>query len=204
MSNFYLVPVDPTQIGDDTVSAPKYMLTDLAGLNITCIPYGVEAITLLSLPAPNAALAAEADVYAFPDDLSEALTDSDVTTLSAYLDNANVPSTFLTVGMTFQDVVRQIAQVFLLAQAISSESDGASIFPSGTTVDSPIASQTMGKGGGNSGGIGGSTPSALANVAGSTAGVFDLSDVDTSESIGDTLLVVSQQFTEPIQLGGEI
>ena len=204
MSNFYLVPVDPTQIGDDTVSAPKYMLTDLAGLNITCIPYGAEPLTLLSLTAPNAALAAEADVYAFPDDLSEALTDSDVTTLSAYLDNANVPSTFLTVGMTFQDVVRQIAQVFLLAQAISSESDGASIFPSGTTVDSPIASQTMGKGGGNSGGIGGSTPSALANVAGSTAGVFDLSDVDTSESIGDTLLVVSQQFTEPIQLGGEI
>ena len=204
MSNFYLVPVDPTQIGDDTVSAPKYMLTDLAGLNITCIPYGAEPLTLLSLTAPNAALAAEADVYAFPNDLSETLSDQDVAALDSYLSDANVPSAFLTVGMTFQDVVRQLAQVFLLAQAISSENDGASIFPSGTTVDSPIVSQTMGKGGGSTGGIGGSTPSALVNVVGTTAGVFDLSDVDTSESIGDTLLVVSAQFTQPIEIGGEI
>jgi len=204
MPNFYLVPVEPIQIGDDTVSAPKYFLTDLAGLNIACIPYGVESLTLLSLPTANAALAAEADVYSFPNDLSEALTDSDVAALDSYLSDVSVPSAFLTVGMTFRDVVRQLAQLFLLAQAISSESDGASIFPSGTTPDSPVVSKTMSKGGGNIGGVGGSTPSALANVAGSQAGVFDLSDVDTSESIGDTLLVVSAQFTQPIEIGGEI
>ena len=117
--NFYLVPLAPTTIGGRTTLAPKYFQTDLAGASFSSIPFGTRSVALLSLAAPNTALATEPDVYAFPADLTTPLVDSDVVALDAYLQNADIPYTWLTPGMSFQDVVHQIAQLFLAAQSDS-------------------------------------------------------------------------------------
>lgn len=198
--NYYLCPTASFTVGSQTFTGPEYMQTDLAGQNYTCIPYGVESIVLIAT-AENAALAAESDVYAFPSDLTQLVTDSDVANLDAYLGNVNIPSSFVTSGMAWQDVLLQIAQIFLVAQAVSGAANGASIFPSGATVDSSLSSPAQSSGNAKLGGTTQQQPSALATAAGSVVGPFDLTDVDTSDTIGDTLISVSQQFNQPIILG---
>jgi len=197
--NYYLCPTASFTVGSQTFTGPEYMQTDLAGQNYTCIPYGVESIVLIAT-AENAALAAESDVYAFPSDLTELVTDTDVMNLDTYLGNVNIPSSFVTSGMAWRDVLLQIAQIFLVAQAVSGAANNASIFPSGATVDSSLSSPAQSSGNLK---LGGSQqqPSALATAAGSVVGPFDLTDVDTSDTIGDTLISVSQQFNQPIILG---
>src|SRR5271154_4574358 len=134
---FYLVPVVPITVGLLTFNSSKYSDTDFARTGFSAIPYGLEGITLLSLDVPNAALQAEPDVFTFPDDLTAAITDQDVSNIDAYFANANIPSDFATTGMSWSDVLRQVAQIFLVAEAVAGQT-AASIFPAGITLDSPV------------------------------------------------------------------
>ena len=177
---YFLIPTTSQQQNNQQIIAPEYLSTDMAGLNFGAIPAGVEPIALVALAAPNAALSAETDVYSFPADLTTTLADSDVSTLGAYLSNLNLPSSFLVAGATFQSVVRQIAQIFLAVQYAESPSgsNGASIF------DQLVV---------------GNTPSAA--LAAIPAGVFDFTQADPTDSVSDTIISVSQQFTGPIAVG---
>lgn len=140
--NFYIVPTAEQTINGQTVTAPEYVSTDLAGLAFSFVPFGVEGCGLLTLAAPNSALAAKSDVYAFPADLTTTLAAADVTALGSFLENLNIPNSFLTVGTTWQSVVRQIAQIFLAVQYAEGPAgtNGASIF---VTLISPTPSATL-------------------------------------------------------------
>lgn len=195
--NFYLVPVTSQTVNGQTVNAPEYLSTDLAGLAWSAIPFGVEGLTLLALAASNAALAAESDVYSLP--TSGTLEDADVVNLSDYLSNYSVPSDWIESGQTWASVIQQIATIFLVAQAVSGTT-GAGIFAGTTvTVDTPMSGATSSK----SVRIGGkqqlqSTPVLPAGPA----GVFDFSNVDPSSTVGDALVSVASQFSGPISIGG--
>src|ERR1700730_15652800 len=126
--NYYLVPTEQAVVIPNLPAAtvPKYW-DNLVGLDWAIVPFGIEGIALLSLAAPNAALAAESDVFAFPSDLTALLTGADVSKLSAYCGNYKIPSKWVAKGMPWAVVLRQLATVFLTAQFVSART-GASIF----------------------------------------------------------------------------
>jgi hypothetical protein len=200
MSFYFLTPITSQTIGQQTANAPKYLATVMAGLGFSCIPYGAEGWGIVGLQNANPALSAEADVYTFGDP-STVMTDADVATLSAYLATANVPSDQIVAGMTFGVALQTIAKIFLVAQAIAG-STGSSIFAEGSTLDTAVGDTTaasivpaqtnnkLGKVGSVS--SGGSASSQL--------GPFDLSGVSASDTVGDTLDSISQQFTDTVIL----
>lgn len=202
--NFYLMPTASfaNSMGG-MFTGPKYLKTDMAGLTFTAVPYGVEGCILVAL-APNPALAAEPDVFSFGIS-SNTLASGDVTSLGTYLASHNLPSAWVTAGMTWAQVVRQIAQIHLLAQWASGKAKGASIFSGGATLNSTIASLSAVSAGVGTGGTGSSSALVTAITAAINPGDFDFSQVETSHTIGEILTSVSQQFESPIIVGeGEI
>jgi hypothetical protein len=181
--NFYLCPTTQQTINNQQVTAPEYFSTDLSGQNFSAIPFGVEPLALIVLSEPNSALAAETDVYAFPADVTTLLQASDVVTLGAFLSNLNIPSSWLTAGATFQSVIRQLAQIALAISYAegTAGTNGSSIF---LQVALP----------GQSG-----TPSAALQAL--PAGVFNFAGANPTDSVADTIIAVSQQFTGEIFVG---
>ena len=185
---FYIVPTALTMIPGSpggTVTAPKYV--DFT-IPFASVPYGVESRTILSI---NANLAPASDLFAFPADLSQALANSDVTALDNYCAPANLPSAWVTVGMTFAEVLRQISQIHLLAQFLSGKTAGKSIFPSGVTLGTKYQSLPVG-----------SALSPAAVSVGVNSGLFDFSGVQSADTVGNILTAVSQQFTQPVDFNG--
>jgi hypothetical protein len=209
----YLVPLtlQSQQIAGQTftVNGPKYFSTALAGLSFACVPYGGEGIGLITLAVPNAALAAEPDVYSFPANLSTPMASADVATLSTFLTAVNVPVDQIVSGMTFAAALQVIAKIFLVAQTLHGVS-GAPIFSTGTTLStaiedsdiSPIATTPI--------------PTASANLDTTVAdsdltplgiqtvssfGPFDFSGVTGADTLGDVLDSLSKQLTQTVNLG---
>jgi hypothetical protein len=192
MSNFYLMPTASfTGMNGNQFTAPKYFQTDLAGLSLSCVPYGAEKWTLVNLASPNAALQAEPDVFSFPVDLTTLLQPADVAALDIFCAPANIPSTFAIAGMTFAEVLRQISQIHLLAQFLSGKTAGKSIFPSGVTLGTKYQSLPVG-----------SALSPAAVSVGVNSGLFDFSGVQSADTVGNILTAVSQQFTQPVDFNG--
>jgi hypothetical protein len=206
--NFYLVPsvqVIPPGF-QSAISVPKYSASDSTETqftNFTAITYGVEGYTLVALAADNPGLDAEPDVFAFGVSANK-LASSDVLAVDAAFATAKLPSQWVTAGMTWGEVVRQTAQVHLLAQFLSGQASGASIFAGGTTLSStPAGLQSVSAG---VGGVGGGNPSPSTSslvraINNSVVGVFDLTDVDQTQTVAEILTSVSQQFTAPIVVG---
>jgi hypothetical protein len=208
MSSYFILPVVQATIGTSpntqTVNIPKYSATDSTPLfsDFTSIPYGNEGFSLIALASANANLSSEPDVFSFSSDLTLALTDQDVSNIDAYFAGANIPSDFVTTGMAWSDVLQQTAQIFLLAEALSGATGQPIFNGTGLTLDSTVGSASQSSGKIKGGGTAGATTSALATaVEDGSAGVFDLSGVDSSSSISDALISVSQQFSSPIVLG---
>ncbi len=199
MSFYFIMPITSQTIDAKTINAPKYLQTDMANAGFRCLPYGRDGWGIVGLQNANSALSAESDVFTFPADLTTVMQDADVAALAAYLATANVPSTQIVAGMTFNAALQTIATIFLAMQAIAG-STGSAIFASGITLDSAIGdtsaaavvpSQSQGLGKGNKS-TGGSTSSQL--------GPFDLSSVSSSDGVGDTLDALSQQFNDTVIL----
>jgi hypothetical protein len=207
MSSYFIVPVVQATIGTSpntqTLNVPKYSASDtMLYSDFTSIPYGNEGFSLVALASANATLSAEPDVFSFPSDLTQALTDQDVSTIDEYFAAANIPSDFVTVGMVWGDVLQQVAQIFLLAEALYG-STGQTVFAgTNVTLDSTVGTATQSAGKIKSGGTTQPTSALATAVGDGSAGVFDLSSVDPSDSISDVLIAVSQQFNQPVVLGG--
>ena len=105
-------------------------------------------------------------------------------------------------SLSWGNVLQQVAQIFLLAQALAGTTGQPIFAGTGVTLDSTVATQNLSAGKAKTGGTVQQTQNAVAAAAGGTAGVFDLSDVQDSDTISDTLTNVSQQFTAPISIGG--
>lgn len=209
---YYLIPITSQSMfvaeKNTAVNAPKYLLS----LNqpFGCTPFGVEGVGLV-VTAQNATLDQASDVFAFPD-LGQTLIDSDVSALASFCAPLNIPTSFVAAGMSWRSVIRRIAQVFLVAQAVSGANKGAPIFPSGVTADSTVADvaaasvQPSSPSSAPASAPASAPPASQASAlvtAGFTAGPFDLTNISVSQSIGDALLSISQQFTNPIFVGAE-
>jgi len=195
---YYIIPTIQTTLpgSNQTVTAPKYV--DFT-IPFSSVPFGLEGWTILSI---SASIAPAADLYQFPQDLTQALADTDVTAFDSFLGSTNTPSDFITVGMEFGDVLRGLCQIFLLAQSISG-AVGTSIFPSGTTLSSTVGTvQSASAGKIKSGGTTQPTSALATAVDAGQVGVFDFSSVDPESSISDVLISVSQQFTSGIDFNG--
>jgi hypothetical protein len=194
---FYLVPQIETVLSDgETIKVPKYVEFSAP---FSAITYGGEGWTIVST---DFVIAAAPDVYQFPQDLQQTLSDSDVSAFDAFLAQVNAPSTWISAGTTFAEVLRQLAQIFLVAEAISGANGGASIFAGGATLDSSTQAQPTQQ----LQTVGGAQPAApapsLVLPADSQVGPFDFSGVSDTTDAETTLLVVSQQFQEPIIICG--
>jgi hypothetical protein len=207
--NYFLCPLTSQIVGNQTVSAPKYLRTDLSGLAFSCIPFGGEGtMCILTLAAPNPALAAESDVYAFSADLTATMSAPDVALLDAFLTAANIPSDQLSSGMSFGDALQIIARVFLAAQALFGLTGSAIFTDPSVTLDSTVGDSGVAaiaptlqlSGPGNSKQAGGGSISGGSQQQ-TVSGPFDFSGASSDDLIGDTLDSVSQQFTSAVNLG---
>jgi hypothetical protein len=171
---FYIIPL-ATTVGSNNqqVTAPKYAATDLLNLSYSALPYGAEGVALVSLASPNAMLAAEVDVYAFPADLTQTLGITDRTTLVAYAQAHNIPNDWIAFGATFQSVLTRMAQIFLCMHAIFGATGTALC---AGTQNTPA------------------TPLAQAAIALPVSGPFNFSKANATATLGDILVSVGQQF----------
>jgi hypothetical protein len=200
MSRYYLVPTESATIFGQQASVPEYLASFVG--TWTALPFGVEPLTLVSLTSDNPTLDAADDVFSFPADLTQVLTDNDVAAIGTFFSNVNLPSDFAVTGMEWSFVLRQVALVHLLAQALAGASGGLPIFTgTGVTLDSTVATQNLSQGKGKTGGTVQSTPNALATAVGGQVNGYDLSDVSDDDVVSDVLLDVSSQFQAPILLG---
>jgi len=187
MSNlFYLMPTASFKDANgNQFTAPKYsqsLFSDFAA-----IPYGAEPMTLVSLASANSQLAAEPDVFAFPSDLTTLLQPADVTALDNFCAPVNIPRAFAIAGMSWQEVLIQISQIFLLAQWLYGQT-GSSIFADGATLltqyGSTLSATSV------------STTTVSTETTSSqpaqpqTSPLFDLSGVQSTDTIADVLVSV--------------
>jgi hypothetical protein len=208
MSQSYLVPIVQAPIGPNSqvVFAPKYLGTDFTGA-FSSMPYGLEPLCLLTLPAPSSLLATESDVYTFGD-VTAILSDDDAAVLSGFLISNNIPDDCVLSGDPLIVSLVAIAKVFLCAQFVSGQTGQAVFGVSGAGLSSPFsaspaaavlasvsASPSLGQATGVGTGVGTET-------GGAGSAPFDFSNVDSDSAIGDVLVAVSQQFNSPISLGG--
>lgn len=199
MSQYFLIPVVQATINGSAVSVPKYYDTDLAGQTYSSIPYGVEGLTLVST-APNAALAAESDVYPFPEDVTRILDDEGSAVLDEFLATYSVPTDLIVSGMPFVAVIVILAKLFLLAQYLSASQNSA-IFTSGVTLSSPFSDS--GVSGALNAQLNPGSKTMQAGVQGGTqqqTPLYDLSQVGDTDTVADVLNNVSTQFSAPISL----
>jgi len=155
--------------------------------------YGLENYALISLPSANAALSAEADCITLPANLSATLTAANVTTVQGYLATVNMPSAWVTTSLTWQQVVRTVAQICILINWIVGQVGVASIFTSGITLNTTIATV-------KSTAPGSLLAKAAARVAQATD-LFSLAGITGSMTVGAALTAIAVQFTTPIILG---
>jgi hypothetical protein len=198
----YLTKLTSQTINGQTAVAPEYF-SAFGGAAFAVVPFGNEGWGILST---SAVLAPASDLFIFPD-LTTTLTDSDVSTLSAFLANVNCPSDQIVSGMTWAAALNVIATIFLAAQALYGLT-GSAIFTNGVGLDDTIGdsgvaviapSQTINvHGAGNNLSAGGSSGGSQQQTQ---SGPFDFSGVSSDDLIGDTLDAVSQQFTGSVVLG---
>jgi hypothetical protein len=111
-TQLFLIPQAFDSLGN---LAPKYVSTDLLNKSWVAMPFGIEGLVLLATD-PNAALAAESDVFAFPANLDAILSGPDVSNVQAFFQANNIPSAYVLAGTSWRSVVRTTAKCFQIAQ----------------------------------------------------------------------------------------
>ena len=214
---YFITPVTSQTLtfGQQSVTtlAPKY-ISLLTGLTFTVVNFGEDGWGILTLAAALPSLSANSDVYTFPANLAATMAAADVSALSAFLATANIPSDQIIAGQTFAEALQIIAKICMVNQALCGAA-GAPMFSTGVTLSTTIADSDLaplasaqaapqgtslgaaqvgvGAPGGGSGGSNQTIPSVI--------GPFDFSNVTASTTIGQMLDAVSQQFTQPVNLG---
>lgn len=135
----YLIPIE--QVGN--FRGPEYFAWrfDGNGPSINCrwsmMDYGFINNALLVahdiLPADHAALILHADVYAFPDNLDQPI--SDKATIDVFFEAINLPTDWLTPSSTYRELLRKVAGMMQFNQRYSGISGGQSLFGNGVTLD---------------------------------------------------------------------
>lgn len=158
MFRMYFVPMLTVQGAHGTEHRPKYFrdgtLTPPPAIGLT--DYGFEPTCAVGAdlsPAQDAQVVAFADVNAVPFDLDSHPNAAGVTAVKNYLEANNIPAGWVTIALTWRQIVRNVLHFFSFAQAYGGEyswqnplQTPPSFFAGGRTVDTqfgtiPVAMQ---------------------------------------------------------------
>lgn len=144
MPKIYLVPIEQITVTGGSERGPEYFKWrfDANPPSINChwslMDYGFINVGLLVAhditPTDHAALILHADVYAFPDNLDQPI--SDKATIDTFFEAVNIPTDWTTPSTTYRQLLRQMAGLFQFNQRYSGLSGGQSVFGNGITLDS--------------------------------------------------------------------
>jgi hypothetical protein len=119
MQRFYLIPITEEMINGTLYRHPKYWVwkfdQDLPLIQGPkgMLAYGFTPFGLLGAPEISQAdhdfLAAQPDVYVFPVDIDQPITDP---TIDDFFENVNLPTDWLTPATTYRELMRQTAGMF--------------------------------------------------------------------------------------------
>ena len=124
MQRFYLVPIEIVDWGDGSEArGPKYFAwrfdPDPPGIegHISMMDYGFVPYALILAheitQTDHDALILNSDVYSFPDDLDQPVTDPDIDT---FFETINIPTDWLTPSTSYRELMRQTAGMFQFNQ----------------------------------------------------------------------------------------
>jgi hypothetical protein len=128
-----------------TLTVPEYSVNSgdpLYGVTYASMPLTGLSLALVAT-AENDSLATESDVFAFPADLTQTMTDADITALTTILASANLPTSFLVSGITYDGAAQTIGAI-------------AQTLQQATGTGMPITLAPVSKGVGKAGGGGSS------------------------------------------------
>ena len=138
---FYLVPKAGDGLTHDTRFRPQYIADVIAG-PWQAMDYGQEPWMLVAAevtPAEHSTIAANPEVVAAPTNL-DATVGAQLATVQAKLEAANLPSEWVTAGMSFRTVLKWTIRLILLMQRF--DGFGAAVgrlFADGRTLDSTVS-----------------------------------------------------------------
>lgn len=182
----YLMPSVTNANGKE----PKYM--SLLGPDAAGMDYGPEDDYIVASTVTaeqHAALIANADVLAIPQNLDANLTAGAVTTAQNWLEGRNIPADWVTTSLSYRQVLRIVAQMFQFAQRYQAVSNNARLFPAGTTL-----ATTIGK-------LDATTKANWQNTASSLG--YSFAGINNSSTTRQALKTLGQQWgSRPIYLGG--
>lgn len=125
MNRFYLVPVEIVSQGEGHESrGPKYfdwrfdpdppalISSQWAWMTYGFTPYGLLLAIDIS-PTDHASLIANSDVYAFPENLDQPVTDPNIDT---FFEGIHIPTDWLTPATTYRELIRQTAGMIQINQ----------------------------------------------------------------------------------------
>lgn len=131
---------------------------------------------------------ANPDAFAFPVDLTQALTAGQVTAVQSKLEAANIPANWVTTSRTWTDVIRAVFGMMSLNQRFKGASDGAGMFQPGVTLNTTVSSLPI------------AVRQRLQGAADSLN--LDSSGITGSSTLRDVYRTLGQQFlATPIRIG---
>lgn len=185
MRRVYLLPL-VARDAEDPTRVPKYL--EAMGLGWRLMPNGLTPLALVLADTDDtqhATLVANADVAAVPA-LDSSVTAGNIGAVQSALETRLIPAGWITVGMTFRQVVRGIAQIFLLAQRLHARSN-LELVPGGATLDTRFNQLSQ------------SNRTALTGAAQSLG--LDTSGVGGNATLRVILRGLAQQLQQTIRLG---
>jgi hypothetical protein len=142
---FYIVPTETISTGIKSGGRRAAYVSDLG---LTTPPrsmfFGAEPVALLAAdvtPAQHSTLAAQSPITVVPTNLSSTVGASLATVQSA-LESWNIPSQWVTSGMTYRAVLKGVATVFQFAQRFHGL-HGARVFLAGITLSTTVSQLTQ-------------------------------------------------------------
>jgi hypothetical protein len=153
VDKFYLVPIEvlyPLPDDPDRMArGPKYFAWKFNPAGISSpwnlmdygfVPFGLLYARGIS-QADHDALILNSDVYNFPDDLDQPVTDP---TIDVFFENFHIPTDWLTPSTTYRELLRQTAGMFQFNQRYGGLSGGHSIFEA-ADLDTRLRDMALGE-----------------------------------------------------------
>ena len=130
-TRFYLLPIQVVTVNGQISRGPMYLLWRRNPTGIDCVwshkDYGsidLGVVMADATTAQHATIAAQANVYQFPENLDVTMTSAQRSTLSTYLEANAVPGTWIAAGDTFRTALRTVTAMFLFMQRLTVKAQG--------------------------------------------------------------------------------
>lgn len=189
--HLYVVP----GIGDGSKTdarRPKYIADADPPVSFNALGYGFQPVYMVAADVSDpqdATLSGLADVRKVPDNLDSNPSAAGVTVVANFLETLNVPAGWVTTALTWRQITRTVAGLFLFAQRLRSFLGNVRLVEAGVTLDTRFNQLPQ------------ATRQALTATAESFG--YDTSSLGGTSTVRQILKVMADQWAaKPIHLGG--